>query len=318
MSCKQLVEILRVDKALRKEFNKLVRQRIYDVVDDERASSSRLVRFISLNADDLYDCLEPFTIYSLDLYGGVTFNRKGIIDENGEKLVEESEKGNIKRVKKLLDDGVDINYQNNETGTSALIIASSFGDKKLVNLLLSYNADVDLQDCQGTTALSSASFQGNKEVVKLLINANADVNIRDEYGSTALFSASHSDEDEIVKLLLSVPDIDVNLIDGCGQTVLILASSLGHEKIVQILLEHGLSDIDIQENNGDTALMNAYRQPYIHASKSSYEKIVQMLLKAGANTNIKNNEGETASDIIPNSRKIGKKVVKNCTSSSPS
>lgn len=55
-------------------------------------------------------------------------------------------------------------------GWTALMYATSNGNKFVVESLLSQNAKVNLQDLNGWTALMYAISNGNKEIVNMLLN----------------------------------------------------------------------------------------------------------------------------------------------------
>ena len=95
---------------------------------------------------------------------------------------------------------------------------------------------------------------------------------------------------------------DVNARDAEGHTPLIIASSVyfAHRpsdddsfNLVNLLLRYGVERegekrirVDDRDNKGNTAL--------IKASRNGAAKIVETLIRAGANVNAKNNEGFTA------------------------
>ena len=62
-----------------------------------------------------------------------------------------------------------VNLQNSE-GFTALMLASAWGQTKVVKLLLERpEIDVNLQDKWGKTALIYASFYGRTEIARMLI-----------------------------------------------------------------------------------------------------------------------------------------------------
>lgn len=67
----------------------------------------------------------------------------------------------------LIDSGAKVNQQNYNDAT-ALIYASTFGHKDIVNYLLKNGADATIKDNRGNTALSHAKMQGNNEIAELL------------------------------------------------------------------------------------------------------------------------------------------------------
>ena len=108
--------------------------------------------------------------------------------------------GDYAGVKKLIEEGTDVNAQTKE-GVPALMIASIIGHIEVAKLLIEEGADVNTRDNDGGTALIWASQEGHTEVVKLLIKEEADVNAQNNVGYTALMAASVSGHTEIVKLL---------------------------------------------------------------------------------------------------------------------
>ena len=83
----------------------------------------------------------------------------------------------------------------------ALIIVSKLGNIKSVKFLIENGADVNTQNEKGITALMLASRFGHIETVKFLIEKGADVNIIDTHGMSAFLYARASKD--IQKLLKS-------------------------------------------------------------------------------------------------------------------
>lgn len=82
---------------------------------------------------------------------------------------------------------------------------------------------------------------------------------------------------------------NVNHSDELGNTGLILSSWNGHQEIVEILLNNNAS-LDEQNKWGWSALM--------WSSMSGYFDIVKLLCENGASNTIKNNDGDTAYDLV--------------------
>ncbi len=107
--------------------------------------------------------------------------------------------GHISNVESLLQNSnVDPNLQT-EYGETPLIVASTWGQKDMVRLLLEHGADLNLQTEQGT-ALMVASMLGDLDMVAFLLKRGADPDIQwGEY--TALDFASMLGELDVVRLL---------------------------------------------------------------------------------------------------------------------
>lgn len=82
--------------------------------------------------------------------------------------------------------------------------------------------------------------------------------------------------------------VNINAQNDIGDTALKIASARGHEDIVKLLLRVPGININAQDIDGETALMRAVFW--------SNKTMVTLLLNAGADPNIKNNEGKTALD----------------------
>lgn len=98
----------------------------------------------------------------------------------------------------LLRKGIDVNLQN-ESGTTALIMACDTEQIGFVKILLDSGARTEIRTNTGYTALMSASETGNLEVVNLLLDSGADPHARDNQGRNALMLASIKGRREIVK-----------------------------------------------------------------------------------------------------------------------
>lgn len=93
---------------------------------------------------------------------------------SNQTMIEQAKKGNYDQVAKLIDcnyndDSVaSINYQEPKTGMTALHYAVKAGNMRLVNLILSNNADVMVQDSKGQTPLHLACMKGDLEAYQEL------------------------------------------------------------------------------------------------------------------------------------------------------
>ena len=191
-------------------------------------------------------------------------------------------KSNLNFIKEFIKQ-INVNTQDN-SGQTALILASIEGYKDIVKILLQKEANVNIQDHYGQTALILASIEGYKDIVKILLQKEANVNIQDHYGQTALIYASQYGHKDIVKLLIQA-GADVNIQDNnSGQTALIYASQYGHKDVVKLLIQAG-ADVNIQNHSKTTALM--------FATLEGHTGIVKLLLQAGSDIHIQNYSTKT-------------------------
>jgi ankyrin repeat protein len=158
-----------------------------------------------------------------------------------EELIQAVKDNNIKLVKKIIQQGIDINYQT-KNGNTALYWASRNGYTEIVELLLKVSGvNINIQYNVGNTALMFALCNSNKKIVKLLLKYGADVNKKNDYGYTALILASQYEETEIVKLLLKYK-VDINIKEEIyGYTALEYAVERGYKDIIRLLKNYGNS-----------------------------------------------------------------------------
>jgi hypothetical protein len=126
--------------------------------------------------------------------------------------------------------------------------ACSCGDIKIVKLLLENAVDVNAQGNDSDTPLCSACSSGHIDIVQLLLQKGADVNAQGKHSATPLHWACIEDHIDVVALLLQM-GADVNLQvevpkDSADSfTPLHLACYRGHTTIVELLLQ---KDVDLQ------------------------------------------------------------------------
>jgi len=148
--------------------------------------------------------------------------------------------GNVNAVRKLLNNGVNIN-EADQYGETPLHYASQEGHTEVVKVLLATaGIKVNKSDQWGQTPLGTASREGHAEAVKVLLDApGIKVNKADNNGRTPLHRASYKGNTEVVKALVAAPGIKVNQGDKDGWTPLIEASRDGRTEVVKLLLAAG-------------------------------------------------------------------------------
>jgi ankyrin repeat protein len=118
----------------------------------------------------------------------------------GKQLHDACKSGEIAAVRKLLDNGVDMNWKNT-FGDTALIYASVHGHVEIIKLLLDRGAQIDTRDNIEGTALMNACFHGKIDCVRLLLDRGADTSLKDEDGIMAKDVAVENGKVDIVQLL---------------------------------------------------------------------------------------------------------------------
>merc|ERR1712062_340302 len=99
-------------------------------------------------------------------------------------LIEAAANGHKDIVQILLDNGANIDYQDN-LGRTALMLAAGNGHKDIVQILLDNGANINQQNNYGETALTRAALNGKKDVVQFLLDRGANTRLKTKYGDTA-------------------------------------------------------------------------------------------------------------------------------------
>ncbi|KAH9035978.1 ankyrin repeat-containing domain protein [Lactarius hengduanensis] len=181
-------------------------------------------------------------------------------------------------VRLLIGHGADVTAQD-ETKSTPLHLAASFGSAETVRLLIKHGADVTAQDGNFRTPLHLASFRDED-----LVNEHGQLD------REKLSQAKSDDKADTVQLLI-LHGADVISRDDTHSTPLHLASSKGSVESVELLIQHG-ADVDARNGSQSTPL---------HLAASSHlaveGNIVRLLLKHGANIDAKDGKGRTPLQI---------------------
>ncbi len=266
--------------------------------------------------------MQRFSLISLIVSLIVAFNacdayaKKLMPKKTDPVIIIAAAKGDIKTLKKLVEQGADIETKDSFERTPLLWAAMS-GEFEAVKYLVSNGANIhakdkinentlhaaarggtgeiaeylimkglfaDEDDTQGKTPLHCAAVMGNYEVAKVLIDHGANVNALDRFlgvmplHDTALLGRPHT-----MKLLLS-KGADVNAVIGFGDTVLGVACSSGCKECVELLLAYGAVFEYVKE--GNVAILHK-------AAAGGLTGICALLLSKGADIDAKDSSGET-------------------------
>jgi len=116
---------------------------------------------------------------------------------------------------------------------------------------------------------------------------------------SALFSASKQGRAEDIPEILAT-NVDVNLTDQLGNTPLHYAASANHANVVEILISNPKININAQNSYKDTPLHKAAVRGAIGS--------IKLLVSAGANLEIKNQDNQRPKDLSK-SHEIGDLLV---------
>jgi len=111
---------------------------------------------------------------------------KETVKEPANSIWVSAKKGDIESIKQHIAFGTDLNLKGSSRDETALIIASCQGHYEVVKLLIDEGADLDIQNDEGVTAQFCAVFFGQVEIVQLLNDAGADPEIVNSLDLTAM------------------------------------------------------------------------------------------------------------------------------------
>lgn len=163
--------------------------------------------------------------------------------------------------------------------------------------------------------LHTAADQGDVESVTRLLAAGADANYPIQVvvvGWTqgaplhwaAEFHTGHSTEEKSIAIiqLLIAHGAEVNFQNVNGQTPLHLAVACGHLAVANCLIQNG-ADVNCQHREGNSPLHTVALSDIAKCLQNRSE-LARLLLKYGANRDLKNKAGQTAVDIAKNQKRL--------------
>ena len=208
-------------------------------------------------------------------------------DDQGTPLCQAAYTGHVAVVRELLSmPGIDVNLAQ-QAGATPLYFAVQQGCVGVVKVLLeeARGLNVNLGTLKGSTALCIAAQLGREEVVKLLLEvSNININASKFDGTTPLIGAVVNKFPGIIELLI-IRGANVNIPFGDGTPALSMVAELDNVEMARILLR--TPDIQINRAGKDQLTALAI------ASRKGHKEIVELLLKKGAEPNIRDKHGTT-------------------------
>jgi ankyrin repeat protein len=204
--------------------------------------------------------------------------------------------GSVEAMRLLVEQGADVNAQN-DYGSTALMWSVSEPSK--VRLLLDHGARVNIAAKSGRTPLISAAFTSpSSEVVRLLMAKGAKVDVMDSRHVTPLYAATFANDMATVRLLLDA-GADLNTPDTfVGLTPLMNAAGNRNLALVKLLLAKGAGVNAVSKTEGLPKIQTGTVEfggwtPLLMASAFGPPEAVKVLLDAGARIDAQDYRGFT-------------------------
>lgn len=215
--------------------------------------------------------------------------RSGEADRRRElELVAAIEADDLSAVVNLLENGVNPDALAEDGSANALLLASVKGNSPMVTRLLAAGASVNTVLPDKSTALHRAAAAGKAEVVAQLLAAGADPMAKAGNGSTPLHEAVWFDRRAAVEVLLpAYKGCNFSPEAGWISAPVNMAVAQDNAAMVELICKAGYNP---------NKPLKGQEPALIAAVKAKNPALVRILLAAGADTQLKDNEGKTAID----------------------
>lgn len=173
---------------------------------------------------------------------------------------------------------------------AGLHAAAANGDVAEIERLVAAGEKPDIQDSQSRTPLHVAVFRKHHKAAETLIRLGANPNALDLQRYDIVTIATVQDDLEMLKIALAGGARPGNVTTQSDGTALISAAHLGHVEIARTLIE-AKAPLDHLNQLGWSALIVAV---VLGNGSKNHVDMVDLLVKAGADTEIKDRRGMTA------------------------
>eukprot|EP00833_Pecoramyces_ruminatium_P014404 jgi/Orpsp1_1/1188436/evm.model.d7180000064838.2 len=193
------------------------------------------------------------------------------------------------------------NIAIDEEGNTPLMFFIMIEDIYTVHYIVTYcrDLDVSIKNKKGESAFSLSLKLRNKSLIEIIMNNKSfDFNYFDVNNNNLLMVYSLSNNMNIIKKLLNKNIGLLNQVNNKNENALIIATKLCNKDAVRVFIENNVN-VNQQDYLGNTALY--------YAIEMNCKYIINALVYAHADMNLKNKEGKSALDLakeVNNSEKL--------------
>lgn len=173
---------------------------------------------------------------------------------------------------------------------AGLHAAAAAGDVAEIERLIADGEPPNIQDANSRTPLHVAAYRKNHAAASALIRLGANPDAFDAQHYDIVTIAAVQNDLDMLKIALEGGASARNIVSPYDSTALIAAAHLGHVEVVRLLIAHK-APLDHVNARGWTALIEAV---VLGNGGPNHVATVEALIKAGADTDIKDRHGGTA------------------------
>lgn len=164
------------------------------------------------------------------------------------KKCQKETKDLITSIEKILSKGIDINYQDEKTGTTFLMLTIENNLSTLFDLIMSYQPLIEMKNNNGETAMHIAARSENPEYLDSLIECGAHLNVIDCNGNTPINNAIKACFKANIQNLMD-NGAALNFLNYCGLSIYDIAFMTEDLEIIDFVINYEKKDEEKKKKN---------------------------------------------------------------------
>nr|XP_022298839.1 uncharacterized protein LOC111107780 [Crassostrea virginica] len=184
---------------------------------------------------------------------------------------------------------VDVHKERKLGLVAPIVLASTYGNSEIVEMLLKKGANPNHVIAGGKTPLHHACKEGHVNVVRKLLEYKADYTKQDEQGDTALLFAARYGHTNVVRMLLNIGD-DPTHRNNSGYDTWHYAINSNDLSLLKTLLEYGSAQA---EREFQISTDPSGRPHFFTAAGHGHVEKIKYLFQARHDPNDRDNNGNT-------------------------